>query len=659
MAGTQKQLAKAYVQIVPSFKGVKSSLSTLLQPSGSAAGAKLGQLMSSKFGMALQSGLGAVKDKIGQMMNSKFAMTLKSGLGNAGAKMGQLMSGKFGMALKAGLLAAAALAVKSLIDFTKEAVAEAGKLQQSMGGIETLYGEHSKAAKELKKNAWNAFKTAGMSANEYMETTTRFSAGLIRSLGGDTAKAAKISDMAIRDMSDNANKFGTDLSSVQDAYSGFARQNYTMLDNLNLGFAGTKQGMQDLLKYAESLTGKSYNIDNLSDVFTAIHEVQKHMKITGTTAKEASHTFEGSLNSMKSAWTNFQGALALGDPKQMQAAVQGLAISISTFIKNVIPLVINTLKGLGGLFMQGLHDFLKMPMTGMFDTIAKWTEKGIIWLLKSAIFLLFDLAPKLLLGILKLGWALLVGLATGIMNAAFNVSDAIWKVIDFILTPIANLINKLLTFGWNAIVSLAKGIASGVSSVVSAAVSIVQAIVSYVGQLASYLWNAGTSAVSSLWNALKSAVSYMYNLGRDIIMGIVQGISDYAGRIWSKLKSVVASAWKSAKKFLGINSPSRLFRDTIGSSISEGIAVGIEQSAGLAINSVKGLSQSLEDSFNPSLVLGDVSADRFTFNGSFRDHAPQVVQTININQPVSSPAEMARAMRRQAVAMGLAGGQAW
>ena len=177
-----------------------------------------------------------------------------------------------------------------------------GEIEQQIGGVETLFKNN---ADKVIKNAKNAYKTAGMSATEYMQTVTSFSASLLQSLGNNTSKAADVADMALTDMSDNANKFGTSMEAIQNAYQGFAKQNYTMLDNLKLGYGGTKTEMERLLKDAQKISGVKYDISNLSDVYNAIHIIQNELGVTGTTAKEASSTLQGSISSVKAAWNNF------------------------------------------------------------------------------------------------------------------------------------------------------------------------------------------------------------------------------------------------------------------------------------------------------------------------------------------------------------------
>lgn len=242
-------LAKAYVQIVPSARGMKEGLTSIVNGEMPSGGKSAGGIFGSNL-------VGKIKSVI----------TVAA----------------IGKALSSSITAGA-------------------ELEQSLGGIETLFKD---SAATVIADAEQAYKTAGMSANGYMEQVTSFAASLLQSLGGDTAKAAEVSDMALTDMSDNANKFGTDMQRITDAYQGFAKQNYTMLDNLKLGYGGTKAEMQRLLKDAEALTGVKYDISNLSDVYNAIHVIQDELGVTGTTALEASETISGSFNSMKASFTN-------------------------------------------------------------------------------------------------------------------------------------------------------------------------------------------------------------------------------------------------------------------------------------------------------------------------------------------------------------------
>ena len=292
------ELGKAYVQIIPSARGITGMIQKEMGGEVASAGVSSGKSLGSNL-------IGALKGAIAA-----------AGIGKA-----------IGAALSEG-----------------------AALQQSLGGIDTLF---KASAEKVKGFANEAYKTTGLSANAYMENVTGFSASLLQSLGGDTDKAADIANMAMIDMSDNANKMGTSMESIQTAYQGFAKQNYTMLDNLKLGYGGTKQEMQRLLADAEKLTGVKYDINNLSDVYQAIHAIQENLDITGTTAKEAASTFTGSFQAMKAAAQNVLGKLALGE--NILPSLRALAETTSTFLfNNFFPMIGNIMSGLGLVLTEGL-----------------------------------------------------------------------------------------------------------------------------------------------------------------------------------------------------------------------------------------------------------------------------------------------------------------
>lgn len=309
-------LGQAYVQIVPSAKGISGAIRNQLDPEASAAGTSAGNNLAGKL-------VSVVKGVI------------------ATAAIGK----SIGMALTEG-----------------------ANLQQSLGGIETLF---KGSADKVKKYADEAYRTSGLSANDYMENVTSFSASLLQSVGGDTEKAADVANMAMIDMSDNANKMGTNMGDIQNAYQGFAKQNYTMLDNLKLGYGGTKTEMERLLADAEKLTGVKYDINNLSDVYNAIHAIQENLDITGTTAKEASETFSGSFAAMKAAASNFLGKMALG--QDIQPSLNALAETTSTFfVGNFIPMVVNIFKALPGAIVSLIKasiPYVKEAFASMFGSV--------------------------------------------------------------------------------------------------------------------------------------------------------------------------------------------------------------------------------------------------------------------------------------------------
>ena len=384
-----------------------------------------------------------------------------------GAKT-ETLAGKAKTMIKAFV---AAYAIKELVALGKAAIEAYAKFEQLEGGVNKIFGKE--AAQTVMKNANEAYKTAGMSANQYMETVTNFSASLISSMGGNTKAAAKVADMAIRDMSDNANTFGTNMKSIQDAYQGFAKQNYTMLDNLKLGYGGTKQEMERLLADAEKLTGKKYDIKNLNDVYEAIHAIQKEYNITGTTAKEAANTIEGSLNMTKASWENM--LTAMGSGKGVDKAVNQLLNSIGTLAKNVAPVALNIVKSLAlglakavpkvlgqlGTFMSKLADgiqngdkgnigrvavkIITTLITGLIQNLPKLVV-GSYKLMNSLAMYLIQAAPQ----IMKAGVKAMAEFVTGFLKGHPKLAKAvttIGNVFKKVLTPVIKIINNV-TNAW-------------------------------------------------------------------------------------------------------------------------------------------------------------------------------------------------------------------
>ncbi len=330
------ELGQAYVQIIPSAKGIAGSIRNVLDPEATSAGKSGG---------------------------SNFASAFKK------------------------ILAAAAIGT-TIAKIFKDSIGEGAQLQQSLGGVETLFKDSSDM---VKKYANEAYKTVGLSANDYMENVTGFSASLLQSMGGDTKKAAKVANMAMIDMGDNANKMGTNMQDIQNAYQGFAKQNYTMLDNLKLGYGGTKTEMERLLKDATKLSGVKYDIDNLADVYSAINVIQKELDITGTTALEANETFSGSFAAMAASYQNLIGKMSISE--DFTEDIKALAQTIATFLfGNLLPMVANVAKALPGallafakeaapMFLQAGKDFVanlsKGLTTGGLTGNALWISHAI------------------------------------------------------------------------------------------------------------------------------------------------------------------------------------------------------------------------------------------------------------------------------------------
>lgn len=614
---------------------------------------------------------------------------------SAGASIGGKLTGAIKAAITAAGLGAA----------LGKALTEGAALEQSIGGVETLF---KGSASQVTAAADQAFRTAGVSANNYMEQVTSFSATLLQGLGGDTAAAAGYADKAIVQMSDNANKMGTDMSAIQYAYQGFAKDNYTMLDNLKLGYGGTQSEMARLINDSGVL-GDSVKVtaDTVKDVpfssiIDAIGVIQDNLGITGTTAEEAATTLSGSFASMQAAASNVMANLTLG--RDVGPALQGLAQTVTTFLAGnllpaignilsalvlqVIPVGTQMLQSLGAGLAQGVPNFLAqaLPMVLQFTETLRTNfgdivDAGIDLLLNLAqgianglptlieyvpqivtniAGLINDNAPKLLAAglhiIVTLGLGLIQAIPTLIANipqiiqavvsvfTAFNwislgsniitmlkngitsmvsaVQSAGTSIFDAVKNAIANLPATLQSLGSNAITSMANGLKSMLGSVLSAARGILTGIVGIIKGLPGQLWFLAKSAASKLWNAF--VVKDWNGLGTNIIQGIINGIGSMAGALWEAATNVAKSALNAIKSFFGIASPSKLMQFEIGPYIPQGLALGIEKNAGYVTDAMDDLGLQSTSRLRSTIAAGTPSVNSV---GSQADHA--VLDAIN------------------------------
>lgn len=371
---------------------------------------------------------------------------------------------QFGNALKSGLAVAAkaaaaatAAAAGAVIALTKSAVENYGEYEQLVGGVETLFKDSAGTVEEYAKNA---YQTAGLSANEYMETVTSFSASLLQSMGNDTEAAAKKADLAITDMSDNANKMGTDMQSIQNAYQGFAKQNYTMLDNLKLGYGGTKEEMQRLIDDANALNAAqgnytNYSIESYADIVDAIHTVQTEMGITGTTAKEASTTIEGSIGAMKAAYANFVTGLG-NDNADISELSSQLIQSVGTVVENVLPVVETVLKNIAEAVQRDGPEMIEKFVSYAIEKLPEVISLG----LQMVISLVKGIAQNI------------PQLVTSVLNMMATIVQTIWDSLPDIIDVGKNIVRGL----WEGIKSMASWIGDKVSGFVSGLVSGVKGV---------------------------------------------------------------------------------------------------------------------------------------------------------------------------------------
>lgn len=562
------EVGQAYVQIVPSARGIGSSLSAAISPAASSAGTMAGATLGTK----LKGALGKVA--IGAAVFTAF----------------------------------------------KKAIQEGAKLQQSIGGVETLF---KSSAGQVEKYATNAYKTAGLSANEYMETVTTFSASLLQSLGGNTKKAADQANMAITDMADNSNKMGTSMSSIQYAYQGFAKQNYGMLDNLKLGYGGSKKEMQRLLSDATKLTGVKYNMSNLSDVYSAIHAIQGEIGITGTTSKEAASTFTGSFNSMKSAWSNLLGNMALGNDAGVQQSLTALAGSILTFAKNLIPMLINIIKtGLAALpqvaamAFRGMMNASAAILSGegsgkIITAIINWLPKLVVAILQLAAGLL-SVIGSIIIKLIAMGYKAVNNFVLGIFQGSGNLISSGMQAVGHFIAGIASKSGSVVASGFKSIGHFIVGLLKGAGKIIATAavliLKFIDKVLSFDGRVTSAgfklvisiaagllrglgrVISAGHKIVLAVISAVKSGASKMISVGLNLVKGIWSGISSGLGWIKSKLSGWIGNVTSFIKRVFKIGSPSKLMADEVGQWIPKGIALGINQNTSAVTDAMKGVA---------------------------------------------------------------------
>lgn len=464
-------------------------------------------------------------------------------------------------------------AAEALVDLSKQAIQGFAEQEQLIGGVDTLFKESSK---QVQQYANEAYKTAGLSANEYMETVTSFSASLLQSLGGDTAKAAAYADRAVTDMSDNANKMGTDMASIQNAYQGFAKQNYTMLDNLKLGYSGTKTEMERLVAEAAAMTEEQEKLNvavdagdlSFGNIVNAISVVQEHLGIAGTTATEAATTIEGSAKAMKSAWQNLVTGMA-NENLDLSALIENFVESIQTFLDdNLIPRI------------QTMLPRMVEALTQLIGAMTPYIAPALQMLL-----------PVIVQGI--------SALVSGIVQALPAVVSAISDVIPMIVDQLVTLLPQITASGVEIIAALVSGIGENLPALIPAAVDAIIAVASTLvanvdkiilaaGDLLSGLIQGLIEAIPRLiyrlpeiiiaiTSGLLKGVGSIIDVGVQLIRGLFEGIKNAGTWLYNKLRGWVNDVLGWVKRLFGIHSPSKVFADEIGKFIPPGITVGVEE----------------------------------------------------------------------------------
>lgn len=421
--------------------------------------------------------------------------------------VGQALLKGIGTFAKWGAAAATAAATATAA-LVKSAVTAYSDYEQLVGGVETLFKD---SASEVQKYAANAYQTAGLSANEYMETVTGFSASLLQSLDGDTKAAAEKANVAITDMSDNANKMGTSMESIQNAYQGFAKQNYTMLDNLKLGYGGTKEEMQRLLEDAEKLSGQKFDLSSYADIVDAIHVVQTEMGITGTTAKEAATTIQGSVNMTKAAWQNLVVGIA-DDTQDFDGLVNNFVESVTTAGNNILPRVEIALKGVGTL-VEKLAPIVAKTVPNIVSTTLPSMIKAGTSMIRALLDGLLKAVPELIpcfKDIINQLIEVIVDNLPLIIEAAVTIAGAI-------VSGLVEALPDILTAGIQLIQSLAQGLTNGIPTILSTAITIVSKLAS------TYLEN----------------VPQLIQTGIQLLLGLVKGILQAVPQLLQELPGII------------------------------------------------------------------------------------------------------------------------
>lgn len=580
------------------------------------------------------------------------AMKLKSGLATA-AKVGT------------AALTGAATGVAAL---TKASIDQYAEYEQLVGGVDTLF---KAASDKVQEYAANAYKTAGMSANEYMDTVTSFSASLLQSLGGDTEKAAQKADQAITDMADNANKMGTGMEMIQNAYQGFAKQNYTMLDNLKLGYGGTKEEMERLLADAEKLSGQKFDISSYSDIVDAIHVVQTEMGITGTTAAEAASTIEGSSGSAKAAWSNLITGIA-DENADFKTLTSNFVDSLVTAGKNIIPRISVILGGISQLVTSASTTIIPMVITTITDNLPALLQaavalvgalgQGIIDSLpaitQAAIDILFFLAnalienlPTLIDGIVQVTMTivqmltspdfltqlietailLITTLAQGLIDAIPQLIAAVPLIIGNLLAAIIVELPNIIQMGIDLLFALIDGIIKCIPELVAAVPTLIIAFINGIVNNLDKIILAGPQIIVSLITGIIGAIPELIaavpriiaaiadtirnydwgGIGKNIVRGLKNGIAGMWGNIKSWFSDKVNGLVSGVKKILGIASPSKVFAG-IGGFMAEGLGEGFD-------DQFKSVKKDIEGnmSFDAGTITADANIIRNYTSGSY------------------------------------------
>lgn len=492
------------------------------------------------------------------------------------------ISGKIGAGLKtAAKIGVAAIAAVStaVVALGTQALQSYAQYEQLAGGVETLF---SKSASIVQGYADRAYETAGMSANAYMETATSFAASLLQSLEGDTEAAANYADMAITDMADNANKMGTAIESIQNAYQGFAKQNYTMLDNLKLGYGGTKEEMQRLLRDAEAISGVEYDLSSYADIVDAIHVIQTEMGITGTTAKEASSTISGSVSTMKGAWENLLTAIAAGDDWDLGVFVDNFVDSVVQVVENVAPRAQKILTGISGL-VEGLAPVLVEAVPNLLNETLPMLLESVVSLVTTLLSTLVTILPGLLSeSILPIA----LSLVDTLLGMLPQNAEAAVQLVSALAMGLAEAAPTLIPAAIDAVLQICSALlsAESIQLLLDAAVALLMGLVEGITTALPMLAEQAPVIISELVNALIMNLPMLVEAAITLMLALYEGIFSMYPTVWSGILDLCVGI---------IETIGSMDWKEIGLSLIKTIADGI-------VSFANGLLDTVEKVFSPS-----------------------------------------------------------
>lgn len=525
------------------------------------------------------------------------AETSESKFSAAFQKMGS-GAAKAGKAIAAGLAVASAAVVK----IGKDAISAYGDYEQLVGGVETLFKDSSDT---VIQNAANAYKTAGLSANDYMETVTSFSASLLQSLGGDTVKASEKANTAITDMSDNANKMGTSMEAIQNAYQGFAKQNYTMLDNLKLGYGGTKEEMERLLEDASKISGIRYDVSSFSDITDAIHVVQNEMGITGTTAKEASATIQGSLSSAKSAWANLITGLADGN-QDIGGLVENFFDTVVNVADNLVPRISQVLEALPSLITKLLPKLISKA-SETFSKLLPAVIKGAVSLLNAVVSVipqlveaLIDALPTILEGIQEIFFGIMDALPSLIEIICSALPDLIPQLVEALVNMISYLcenfvpiIQPLLDALPDIIITLVDALMTNLPQLIQGVITLINALVQAMPEIIVSLIDALPTIIKSILQGLRNSWHILVEGLVTIVKNMLSSIWQVLGTFFAPLKEFFAKIWRSIKSAFS----------SVGTWVNDNIIKPVKKFFHNLWESIRNIFKGVANWFNNKVVL--------------------------------------------------------